>query len=83
MCSFVFSQVPAHTMNDGSKEEIENVVCPDCGGKISYRYSHSPRGFEVRCVGCGYLSRATGGDKPKCVDYFGAQYDWKQSSDDR
>ena len=22
MCSFVFSQVPAHTMNDGSKEEI-------------------------------------------------------------
>lgn len=62
---------------DGTKEDIESIVCPDCGKKISYRYSDTPRGFEVSCKGCGYLSRSTGGPKPKCVDYFGNEYEWE------
>lgn len=58
---------------EGTKEEIKNVLCPDCGGEVSYRYSDEPRGFEIRCVKCGYLSRATGGPEPKCVTHFGKE----------
>ncbi len=50
---------------DGTKTEIENIFCPNCEGKISYRFSDKPRSFEVSCRKCGYLSRATGGPIPK------------------
>lgn len=63
---------------DGTKKEMDKVLCPDCSSKISYRYSDNPRGFEVRCAGCGYLSRSMGGDRPNCVDIFGNEYDWSE-----
>lgn len=59
---------------DGTKAEIEKIVCPDCGGKISYRYSEEPRGLEVKCSKCGYLSRSSGGEEPNCVRYFGKEH---------
>ena len=61
---------------DGTKEEIEKVICPDCGNKIKYKFSDNPRTFEVSCKKCGYISRATGGPVPKCVEYFGKEYNW-------
>ena len=62
---------------DGDKEEIEKILCPDCGAKIGYRYSDDPRGFEVTCKQCGYLSRSYGGPIPNCVKYYGNEYEWK------
>ena len=59
---------------DGSQEEIEQIVCPDCGSKIQYRYGLESTSFEIRCLHCGYISRATGSPKPKCVSYFGNEH---------
>lgn len=61
---------------DGEKEDIEKIVCPDCGEKIQYRYSEDVGIFEIRCIHCGHISRETGAPKPKCVEYFGTEYDW-------
>ena len=59
---------------DGTKEEIESLCCPDCGAKISYRFSNEPRGFEVRCKTCGYIERGVGGNIPNCVTFFGEKH---------
>lgn len=61
---------------DGAKEDIEKIVCPDCGEKIQYKYSEESNSFEIRCIHCGHISRETGCPKPNCVEYFGAEYDW-------
>ena len=65
---------------DGTKEEIEKVVCPDCGEKIAYRYSDDVNSFEVSCKGCGHLSRANGSPKPNCVLYYGNVFDFNTNS---
>lgn len=62
---------------DGAKKDIERIVCPDCGKKIQYRYFSESGSFEVRCIHCGHISRATGSPMPKCVEYFGEEYDWQ------
>ena len=61
---------------DGKKEDIENIVCPDCGGKIKYRYGEESNSFEVSCHKCGHLSRAHGSPIPNCVTFFGNEYDF-------
>lgn len=66
----------ADILYDGKKEDIENIVCPDCASKISYRYSNNPRGFEVKCKSCGYISRSYGGPVPNCALFFGNEYDF-------
>ena len=63
---------------DGTKEEIENIVCPDCGSKIQYRYSGEVQSFEVKCAHCGHISRATGSPKPNCVEFFGDEYSFSE-----
>lgn len=60
----------------GTEKEIQQVRCPDCNKKIEYKYNDNPRVFEIKCITCGYLSRAHGGERPKCVKYFGDRYDW-------
>lgn len=61
---------------DGTKEDIEKIVCLDCGGKIQYKYSEESNSFEIKCIHCGHISRETGSPKPKCVEYFGSVYKW-------
>lgn len=56
---------------DGDKETISKIVCPECGSKISYKYSEKYGNMEIKCSGCGYLSRASGFPFPNCVKYFG------------
>ena len=65
---------------DGEKEDIEKIVCPDCGKKIQYKYSEETNFFEIRCVHCGQILREIGSPKPKCVEYFGAEYDWNDKN---
>ncbi len=65
---------------DGTKEDIEKIVCPECGEKIQYKYSEESNSFEVRCIHCGHISRDTGAPKPKCVEYFGIEYDWNDKA---
>ena len=56
---------------DGTKEKISDLVCPDCGSKIEYRYDTKLASMEIHCLFCGYLSRQNKFPYPKCVDYFG------------
>lgn len=56
---------------DGTKEEITDIVCPDCGSKIKYRYNGKYSSMEISCTNCHYLSRASGFPFPNCVKYFG------------
>lgn len=62
---------------DGSIDEIKKLRCPDCGGKLSYTYSHEVNCFTIKCPSCRYISRQTGGNEPNCVKYFGTSYDWQ------
>ncbi len=59
---------------DGSKEEMKDVVCPECGGNISYRYCDEVNSFEVSCNACGRIDRAIGAPKPACSKFFGDVY---------
>lgn len=60
---------------DGTKEEISNLKCPACGGKIKYTYSKSSNCFTISCKACGYLSKAHGGPIPNCYRFFGKEYE--------
>jgi len=37
---------------DGTEEQIRDIKCPECGGKIEFSYCHETRGTETRCLGC-------------------------------
>ena len=45
---------------DGTKEEIENINCPDCGGEIEFEYFPEADSISTFCSGCGILERAHG-----------------------
>ena len=55
---------------DGSKEEILNLRCPDCGGSIQFEYYPSSQNLKVECHHCGYFSKAYGGTVPNCYKLF-------------
>lgn len=59
---------------DGQKKDIEQLVCPDCGGKIHFDYSPQSKALQVRCLSCGYLSRQHGDIIPNCYKIFGSSY---------
>lgn len=55
---------------DGTRQEVEMLRCPDCGGAIRYIYSEAPRSLRVQCLNCGYISISHGCEKkPNCADY--------------
>ena len=56
---------------NGNKEQIENIICPDCGSKISYKYGEQYGSMEIKCPNCYYLSRTYRFPFPNCVKFFG------------
>lgn len=53
---------------DGSPEEILALRCPECGEEIDFQYSAETRSLEIRCKGCGMISRAHGvAYEPNCA----------------
>ena len=61
---------------DGTKEEIQALRCPDCGGNISYNYDPTARRFSIMCKACGMLSVSHGGEIPNCYRFIGPAYNW-------
>ena len=57
----------------GTEEKILKLKCPDCCSKIKYRYNEKSHSMEIRCDGCGYLSRMNNYPYPNCVELFGAE----------
>ena len=39
---------------DGTEEEINAVRCPECGEKLKMSYTHSTKGYEIKC-GCSLI----------------------------
>lgn len=65
---------------DGTKEEIEKLRCPDCGGNISFSCSIKYKRFVLKCDSCGYLSISNGFLKePNCYKFFGEKSTFSNS----
>lgn len=60
---------------DGSQNEIKNLGCPECGGKISLQYSEEFKVLTCKCLRCGMVAKA---NKvfyiPNFVKFFGSKY---------
>ena len=55
---------------NGDKQQVDSLRCPDCGNRIEITVSKLERynTIEIRCNGCGYLSRGFGGPMPKYIE---------------
>ncbi len=59
---------------DGDKEQISDVRCPACGGKLWYSFYIDT--FKCGCKNCGLESIGHKSPVPNCVNFFGKKYDW-------
>lgn len=58
---------------EGTKEEMLQVKCPECGGRIEY--SVTGQEMLIRCTSCGTQSSLHGIYQiPKCFGLFGASH---------
>lgn len=56
----------------GTKEQIDSVRCPDCGGRLSFHFSESELSFNVKCLDCGIWTRGCKAQsKPRCAEIYG------------
>jgi len=44
----------------GTQEQIDKVVCPECGGKLKLSYFPKIRCVEIHCKGCGAVIKMHG-----------------------
>jgi Zn ribbon nucleic-acid-binding protein len=44
----------------GTADDVENLKCIECGGKLDIQYSDESHSLSIHCTSCGYLSRQTG-----------------------
>ena len=60
---------------DGNQNDIKNLGCPECGGKISLQYSEEFKVLICKCLKCGEMTKANGGFcVPNFVKFFGNEY---------
>lgn len=60
--------------NDGEKDIIDKVFCPNCGKKLMLLPPNYPL-YDVQCVGCSFRAQVkTNRSRPKSV-VFGAGWD--------
>ena len=57
---------------DGTKEEINKLKCPTCGGKIGFSFFKGR--FEKKCLNCGATEVDDGSPIPNCVKFFGEKH---------
>lgn len=60
---------------DGSKEDIETLKCPECGGNLEYHFSKGEKpnsgALRVICRSCGIVEKLHGiSGEPSCVTFF-------------
>lgn len=61
---------------EGSKKQIEEVLCPDCRGFIEFHYSSVNNEMNLKCTGeCGHLEKMHGlSGVPNCAIFLGSDY---------
>lgn len=57
---------------DGTKEEINEITCPECRGNISFKYYEGY--FKIECIYCHTVSKMYKAPIPNCVEHFGNEY---------
>lgn len=58
---------------DGSKDEMHDLICPECNTSVSYEYSSEADSFVTKCK-CT-IERSNGlFHEPNCVEYFGKKH---------
>jgi hypothetical protein len=64
------------TLFEGTKKEIQNLRCPDCGGFLEYHYYPKAKEMILRCTGeCGCLEQLHKiNTVPNCLTFFGENY---------
>ena len=45
---------------NGTQEQIDNVICPECGGELELSYFPTIRSVEILCNSCGTFIRQNG-----------------------
>jgi len=45
---------------EGTREQIDGVKCPDCGGELRFLYYPMARNTEIFCKGCHIVLRSHG-----------------------
>ncbi len=59
----------------GSKEDILNLKCPDCGHEIEFVATPIYNSIQIKCEGCGVINLAHKvPDNLSCVKYFGESF---------
>lgn len=48
---------------DGTEEQIDTVVCPECGGQLKLSYFPKTKNIEIRCKACNTVVRSHGAEK--------------------
>lgn len=65
---------------EGTKEQMEKISCPDCGGVVSFSYYHECSRFVTKCESCGYLSIGHGLFLvPNCYKFYGIEHTFEQN----
>ena len=60
---------------DGNQDDIKNLGCPECGGKISLQYIEEFKTLACRCLRCGTMTKGHGVPYvPNFVKFFGNEY---------
>jgi len=45
---------------DGTKEQIDAVKCPECGGELKFTYVPATRNMVILCKSCHIITRSHG-----------------------
>ena len=45
---------------EGTSEQVKDLKCPDCSGKIVMRYYPGTQSMKVRCMECGIITQYNG-----------------------
>ena len=66
-----------NTLQDGTKEEIESLVCSECGSHVYYDFDNDDSVMSMT-AGCDCMRITVDkmSEVPNCVKFFGNTYDF-------
>ena len=57
---------------DGTIEEMNKIICPECRGNIRFEYNEG--NFKIECISCHTTVKMYKAPIPNCVEHFGNEY---------
>lgn len=56
----------------GTKEDIDALTCPDCGGQLEYELDIDT--LKCKCKACGAMCGNTGATEFSCIKIYGSKH---------